>query len=102
MNKVAVIYYSLEGHTQFVAEKISERLGCPVIRKALSFVKHLPWRTRALISKRMQLSSWQLQSGQEISARLYVRSFRNIGWRKNEYSWSPRIAEVRLRGASPP
>ena len=32
MNKVAVIYYSLEGHTQFVAEKISERLGCPVIR----------------------------------------------------------------------
>lgn len=32
MDKTAVIYYSLDGHTLFVAEKLRERLDCPVIR----------------------------------------------------------------------
>jgi flavodoxin len=32
MDKTVVVYYSLDGHTHFVAEKISERLDCPAIR----------------------------------------------------------------------
>ncbi len=32
MDKTVVVYYSLDGHTHFVASKIGERLECPVIR----------------------------------------------------------------------
>ncbi len=32
MDKTAVIYYSLDGHTHLVATKMSEQLGCPAIR----------------------------------------------------------------------
>jgi flavodoxin len=32
MDKTAVVYYSLDGHTDLVAMRISERLECPAIR----------------------------------------------------------------------
>ncbi|MGE4585190.1 MAG: flavodoxin family protein [Sphaerochaeta sp.] len=35
MDKTAVVYYSLDGHTHLVATKISERLDCPAIRLRL-------------------------------------------------------------------
>lgn len=35
MDRIAVVYYSLDGHTHFVVEKIKERLACTVIRLRL-------------------------------------------------------------------
>ncbi len=35
MERTALIYYSLDGHTHFIAEKISEQLQCPTIRLKL-------------------------------------------------------------------
>ena len=35
MDNTAVVYYSLDGHTHFVATKMRERLDCPAIRLRL-------------------------------------------------------------------
>lgn len=35
MERTALIYYSLDGNTHFIAQKMSKQLGCPVIRLKL-------------------------------------------------------------------
>lgn len=35
MKKTVIIYYSLEGHTHLIAQKMSEQLDCPTIRLLL-------------------------------------------------------------------